>query len=257
LLPILPPVLKAWDTPSLKLYGFQLLTSPVVSFLGMYYFTDGIKYKLNNYARATMPRPDNPDNASFKLGPTDASGGSAPVLDYPKFQGSLRQELQKDMMSIVEGLTTLRQKFKNNLRGLFFRRRPTVDFPDIAFEDQTSQTALAPSDHMTNNPSSGVDEEDRAFDPREGPPLIVTVGSSTATPNSPLLTPTSSEEPDLGIGEQSNVRVRTRTGSTSTLHMDVEFNAPERGGPIVTSSFAASPRPAVVGTSLTPPAHSK
>ncbi|MCJ1323820.1 hypothetical protein MMC10_000481 [Thelotrema lepadinum] len=255
--PLLTPLPSQWNRRTSGVFAASFVTSPFITFLCMFYFTDKVKGRLCSYARASIPRPDNPDQDSFKLGIDDGSTGAAPVLDYPKFQGSFHQEIQKDVQYVLDGLTSIRYRMRSHFRWLFDRRRPSVSFPPVRLQDVPPSTYA--QDHR-GPPSSELLPSQGTYDRPNLPPSlppIVPAESSTVTSTSPLLTPTSSEDPDISSSEPSNVRIRTRTGSTSTLHMDVEFSPPNRGGPVLTSSFAASPRPAILETIICNATHSK
>ena len=72
---------------------------------------------------------------------------------------------------------------------------------------------------------------------------------STATPSPQLTASTDEEELMMRALEQDNpVQITTSTGSTDTLHMNVEVNGASPGEPVFTSSFSASPRPALIET---------
>ena len=248
--PLLPQLPSAWTRASTATFFSKLATSPFITFLCMFYFTDVVKSKLCSYSRAALPRPDNPDRASFRFEIDNEASGTAPVLDYPRLQGSLWEELQKDIENFVGKLRLLHQKVANGLGCLPIGRQSSVTFPksectaaEISTANDAESLQLRERESADSQPVRSSESVQVASTGMTAPP-----GSSTVSSTSPLLTPTSSEDPEESLGEPSNVRIRTRTGSTSTLHMDVEFNAAERGGPVVTSSFAASPRPAAVET---------
>ena len=247
--PMVPPLPTQWNRRTLASYTLSLALSPLATYSYMTIFHIAVNSKLCVYARAGLPRPDNPDSASLKLGDDEASM-SAPVLEYPRFQGSIREEFIKDVEKITNSVAyvgkTIRAVF-----GLVFglkanqsTSRPSENHTEprvhpVRFaSDPTLATVAEPSPrNRTSQTNENVTEQDAQ-------------SSSTATP-SPPATPTSSQEPDSPALEPSNVQIRTRTGSTSTLHMDVEVNAPVQGGPVFTSSFAASPRPTLIETSIT------
>ena len=249
LLPILPVY---QSKVSLIEYTRYLASCPLTSFLCMIWFTEKVKPRIGQYARAVLPRPDNPDVPSFYSTYDEEVSITAPVLEYPRFQGSLRQEVEKDMHHITGLYLTIRSAVRNFVRNTFGQRRSGVEFPDpieTEFKPHVSYRQ-AQQDHSTSSllghPSSETPQSTADHIAPSGTEL-----SSTITSASPPATPTSSEDPGSPVSEPSNVRIRTRTGSTSTLHMDVEFESPERGAPVLTSSFAASPRPAIIETSIT------
>ena len=210
-----------------------------------------------------MPRPDNPDSTSLKATSEEGTSGSAPVLDYPRYQGSLGQELQKDVQYVLEGITHFRHSLRSNFRWLFNQRRPSVNFgpPETAvvypLEDFSPVLVERVSDmaQQTQAGEAAVSSPRGLLVPNvpaaPTAPAIVDV-HSPQNPTSPPQTPNLSESEEMtwiNESEPSNVRIRTRQGSTSTLHMDVEFMQ-QRGGPALTSSFAASSRPPPSDTRL-------
>jgi len=155
--------------------------------------------------------------------------------------GSITDEFQKDMFILRTHFTILRlqiSQFRNRVFRTMQRLigQPAAEQrPGIVHLDVLESNGHLSSSLLQHHP-------DPSTTPRQqdSPP-------STQTP-SPELSPTSDEEDILlrALDEHTTVQITTRTGSTDTLHMNVEVNGTAPGAPVFTSSFSASPRPAIV-----------
>ena len=251
--PMLPPLPTIWNRRSLGSYAASLVFSPLATYTYMTIFHITVNSKLGVYTRAGLPRPDNPDSASMRLGDDPDTAMTAPVLEYPKLQGSVHQEFNKDLQHIRASIKRVESFVLSSYRQLsYILGVPTVSSSTMESHADTrahpvrfAQDPLSPTTTPLESP-----EQNPAINPGIHP-AQTQLSSSTSTP-SPPRSPTSSQDPDSPALEPSNVQIRTRTGSTSTLHMDVEVNAPLNGGPVFTSSFAASPRPAILESNAPP-----
>ena len=242
LLPTYPSVVYG-NHPAKTQIALGLLLSPVVTFIWAEHVYDLLNDWFTRYVRAAVPRPDNPDSLSFKLKAEDGTMTSAsPVTEYPTFQGSVRGEMQKNLSKVIESFYIARAKIRQFVRSLFRHKRPAVEFPDRVEEIQLSPRQSSSIDD--ENQPSRVDPDPPAT--RVGAPVPLPYAMNNAEivprPDSPMTDSTASEEAGSPIIQPSNVQIRTRSGSTSTLHMDVEINAPVEGAVPLTSSFSSSPR---------------
>lgn len=247
---ILPPVPRGWDRRSLASWGTALFMSPVVTAIGMHFFVDIISNRLLHYSRAAMLRPDNPDPVSYRMIQADSMDGSSVVLDFSRLQTTIGAEIRKDINAFTQGASELKALLRNAARKLFFARRPSVGFPDLIEQNATRKSdsiyrPMIPED-FENSVNESITDSELIPISTDHPPTV------PASP--PLLSPTSSQRDDESEGGiTSNVRIRTRTGSTSTLHMDVEFDTSARaGGAVHTSSFAASPHHGMISETVLP-----
>lgn len=224
---------------SLTSYASSIALCPLATFCYMTWITDLVRIKLIQYTRASLPRPENPDSLSLKLGTEDGVNMNAPVLELPRLQGSLAEELAKDISLVVRTFHSARFTLGRFWTGAFRQRKATVEFPD-PIED-AGQPPTQNVDSVLRRRSTITITEPG---PPESPDVSTSLDSDTSFAETPsnILTPTSSNGPFSPTTLSSNVQIRTRSGSTSTLHMDVEVNAPLRGGPVFTSTFASSPR---------------
>ena len=228
-------------------YGAAILTSPVALLLGLEYL-DRLESTPFAYARAAIPRPDNPDAVSRIMKSVEGHEAENAVLDdYPLLQGSLQEEVHKDWSRLVETFYVTRAVVRHHWRNFFRRKRPAVEFPDEVEEILLSPrpSNLSPETGSMGNALRNGGTDDGGSD-QPLPPLQTR--GETATPHRPTSpgSSTASEDPDSPLVQPPNVQVRTRTGSTSTLHMDVEINAPAAGAAPLTSSFSSSPRTVVI-----------
>ena len=226
----LPRIPSIWNGKSLFYWGMAAATCPATIFLGMQLFSVSILSKFEIYAVSTMPRPDNPDEASFEIMQEEEFVATQErVLNRLRRQISLRAEIRKDIASLKRTLMGIDLQFRNIWRKYVLGKRPSVGFPDVSSE--TSPEPIPEAQESTRRVHT--------------PANLVLTGSTAVRSNSPLLTPISSEgESDFNETNPSSVRIRARAGSTSTLHMDVEFTTTDRvGGLVHTSSFASSPHP--------------
>ena len=241
LLPQLPHYNGLWNLPA---YGLAILTSPLSMFLWSEYYNNLFDDSLTRYTRAAIPRPDNPDNVSVKIHTEDGiTTSTSPVDEYPRLQGSLGNEIRKDLAKCLESLYVARAVARQFVRTLFRGKRPTVEFPERIVETEHDARGLDVPNRIEGTSSLSPSPRE-AFDRTAnvaGPPSQVNGQHGSAPP--PPTSVTSSAVSDEGspIIQPSNVQIRTRTGSTSTLHMEVEINTQVRGAPF-TSNFSASSR---------------
>ena len=251
---LLPPRSLRSGNISTAASGLALLTSPFAMLLCLEYLKAILDEKLTGYTRAAIPRPDNPDAVSLRPKSSDGVKTSAsPVQEYPTMQGSLRDELRKDWSKIVESFYVTRAVARQFVRSTLGHKRPAVEFPD-----EIEEIELSP-----RQSSRGLDIDAYAGDRAQSPDLGRFVGRQPtpslrqaigAVPQGQSMSSVSSvssfDEPGSPTIQGSNVQIRTRTGSTSTLHMDVEINAPVAGGVPLTSSFSSSPRTMVIDNAV-------
>ena len=232
----LPPMPLIWNGNSVLSWGIAAATCPATVFLGMQFFSASMLSKSTTYALSTMPRPDYPDEASYRITRDEFFEGQERVLNRLRHQTSLQAEIRKDIASLKRTLVDINLQFRNVWRKYVLGKRPSVGFPEDVDNEASLDVYIIPEPVSGAQGSTG---------PVQMPTPLALAGSTTITPNSPLLTPTSSEEEsDFNEANTSNVRIRARSGSTSTLHMDVEFTTTDQiGGLVHTSSFASSPHP--------------
>ena len=184
---------------------------------------------------------------SLKLGKDADLTVEPSVLEFPKFQGSLSEEIHKDYRQLTSRLRRLRSRLGKLLASTFSHRSMDhelsmdtsgvvqfveADLPE-ALED-----SIQSSEQMNPVESSGSRVTAQATSSHDQ--------ENSATPLSPILTPTTSRDPGSPAMDGTNVRVRARTGSTSTLHMDVVIAQPtDSQGAVIESSFTASARRSV------------
>lgn len=268
---LFPPIPQAWTLHSSLSYGIGICLSPLPVFLGFRYVANHLDTHLLRYTRLLLLRPDCPDDCSLKAYTEQPNTVVGLTMDHIKHKTSFTDEITKDFLTLIDLITDLRVRLRKILPAL---PRPAVigDPSDFTIQDMIGEDApylaqLAyPHNDPYNTPSNPsprspelITELPTNRETSTTPPptsLPVTPSnhrafhSPSTAPSSPLLSAsTDSEEYLLRTLEAANpVQITTRTGSTDTLHMNVEVNGTDPGAPVFTSSFSASPRAALVET---------
>ena len=236
------PSLFNQSQPNVTQIALGVLLSPAVTFLLAEYVYDILDDSLTRYVRAAIARPDSPDSLSFKLKTEDGTTTSAsPVSEFPTLQGSVREEIGKDISNAIESFYVARAKLRQIVRGLFRHKRPAVEFPDRVEEIQLSPRQSSSTDDAYQLSRLNIVPPASRSGARVSLPYVTHDADTVPPPESPMTDSTASEEAESLAIQPSNVQIRTRSGSTSTLHMDVEINAPVEGAIPLTSSFSSSP----------------
>lgn len=158
--------------------------------------------------------------------------------------GSFTDEIKKDMNAfrihffiLIHQISQLRKRV---LR--VFTEPPSAEAETESQHQPLLHISVDGADGHLSSSLARRHQDPDTTTPQSSPP-------STRTP-SPPLSPSSDEEDILmrALDEHNTVQITTRTGSTDTLHMNVEVNGTAPGAPVFTSSFSASPRPAIVET---------
>lgn len=262
---LLPPLPIRWTPQSCLEYTTSFALSPLAAFT-LWHYVSNVNGNLLKYASAVLPRPDNPDICSVK-GTTpqssfydsvtglESSNGAAKIKS--RNNATLVSEIKMDILAVFDTVLELGANVTHRVKDMIRLIQNITDSakPAVPESGQKGKTGVTEDQPLPALSSSAEapprPDSDRAFESHELQSLDAAAPSvSTATPS-----PTSSvsgEEANmtLVLAPSTNVvQITTRTGSTDTLHMNVEF-APIAGVPVYTSSFSASPRPAIVETVL-------
>lgn len=276
-LPTLPTVL----TPrSFIQYSISLVLSPIGAYTIYKYFPLVPEQKLLAYSAMILPRPENPDAYSQKVSSEEISWfedlDNSPYMDVQsraKFRrsGSLAKEIKKDVKELINSLVTVGLDWRDRLRRAF---EPNASEKTMAEEPSGKSTEAIEATEDDPSTQNGTE-----ISPPQLPTLPIIISGvdqpfqttlitgetntlrqepTSRSRHQPLTTsPVHSPTPSVSSGDESPtvqeldtniVQVTTRTGSTDTLHMNVEFNAALPGVPVFTSSFSASPRQAIAET---------
>lgn len=248
------------------------LTSLVLSPLPLYWVLSQYKEwydrKVYSYMREVIPKPENPDGCSIKGAMEDELDGETiaglgSMKDYNEFEHreptTLLGEIRKDLCAMVQRLRA----------AAGFRTAPPEDEEDMPVDEPDSpvvyiehaeinpQASLEPEGYASQStpPSIQLPEPHPGFSPLDlddddipaPPPEPAAPADQPTSPSSSLASAEATiPEPSTG---PTAVQVTTHAGSTDTLHMNVEIAGRVPGAaPLYTSSFSASPRPAVVET---------
>ncbi|MCJ1471836.1 hypothetical protein MMC13_000477 [Lambiella insularis] len=272
---LFPPVPQVWSLHSSLIYALGICVSPLPMLIGLRYVISHLDTQLLRYMRLLLPRPDCPDNFSLKAYTEQPNSVVGMAIDHIKHQSSFADEIKKDFHNLMDKISELKARLRNILQASLY---PTADSNPrvlaieecVAYNDYLQRLADQRSrrNHPHNTPSdssislAGMLAElptnlEASTTPSTTPPFPIPSATpspttppnepptSTATPSPPLSASTDNEEQLLRALESSNpVQITTRTGSTDTLHMNVEVNGADPGVPVFTSSFSASPRAA-------------
>ena len=228
------------------------------------YISSILDYKVARYAFLTIPRPDNPETHSIK-GFTDYYDGSYHRSSISGTRGnartsgnvSLLSEIKKDLEDFFNTLvnfgTGCKSRFKNAIKSREHIDKQASSAPRVetSFIEQLSDDEMD-TDQIrvpTGNTSLQPGTAEEASGRPSGAIPATTSNSSTTTPSLQSFE-SDDEGPITSEPTNNTVQITTRTGSTDTLHMNVEVNASVPGVPVYTSSFSASPR-SVVETVVT------
>ncbi|KAL9122332.1 MAG: hypothetical protein Q9187_001105 [Circinaria calcarea] len=262
---LLPPLPIRWTPQSCLEYTVSFVLSPLTVFT-LWNYVSNVNANLSRYASAMLPRPDNPDVCSIK-GTTPQSSFYDSVTGLESSNGlakskgrtnaTLFSEVKKDMTAAFDTVFELGANVTHRIKDTMRIVRNQIASAKIAIPNSGQE---GKTDMMENQllPASGPSAEGpprqdsaRNIERHELRPMDAAAPSlSTATPSPASSVSDEEENMTLVLEPSTNVvQITTRTGSTDTLHMNVEF-APVAGVPVYTSSFSASPRPAVVETVL-------
>ena len=242
----------------------SLLLSPLAVFT-LWNYVSNVNANLSRYASAMLPRPDNPDicsiksttpQSSFYDSVTGLESSNGLAKGRGRTNATLLSEVKKDMTAAFDTILELGANVTHRIKDTMRIVRNQIAsaktaIPKSGQEGKTdiTENQLLP---ISGSPAEGPPRQDSArhIERHEPRPIDAAAPSlSTATP-SPASSVSDEENMTLVLEPSTNVvQITTRTGSTDTLHMNVEF-APVAGVPVYTSSFSASPRPAVVETVL-------
>ncbi|KAI4122870.1 MAG: hypothetical protein LQ347_006357, partial [Umbilicaria vellea] len=252
--------------------SIAFLASLILSPLPLYWIFSQYKgwcdRKAYSYMREVIPKPENPDGYSIEGAMEDELDGETiaglgSMKDYNEFEHreatTLLGEIRKDLRAMVQRLRA----------AAGFRTAPPEDEEDMPVDEPDSpvvyieqpetnpQASLEPEVYasQTTPPSIHLPESHPGFSPLDldendlppPPPEPVTPADEPTSPSSSLASAEAMiPEPSTG---PTAVQVTTHAGSTDTLHMNVEIAGRVPGAaPLYTSSFSASPRPALVET---------
>ena len=213
---------------------------------------------LHRYTRAALPRPENPDAFSIKaakdqnLDETTVPGiGLSSDSKENEFISSLplTKLFKKDFQAVCNKFAVAGIGLNHQIRSIV---KNLIDFehgiPVARLPGETGNHFHGSSGSTLNVPSTieGPTNLIELYIPSDGDAVQVLEESfSTATP-SPQLSANEDEDAAISEPEMHTVQIRTRAGSTDTLHMNVEVNGAVPGAPTYTGSFSASPRPTLV-----------
>ena len=243
-------------------FAVSLSLSPVPLFFASDCVSNALNNKMTSYAVIAIPGPDRPDNFSTKAYEDhndvfERSGSSA--KNRASGNVSLMSEIKKDLKDLVNTLvdisTSCRTYFSNTIKrkkAPYEKSSSSTNFETSFIEHLNDEELgtnhpLTPARLASLRPSTAVEVSDQIND---STPIIAS-SSSTRTPSPSSFESEDEEDPQTPSPSNNAVQITTRTGSTDTLHMNVEFNASVPGAPVYTSSFSASPRSGAVETVVT------
>jgi hypothetical protein len=240
-------------------YLISIATSPVVAWFMLSTFTALADGKALRYAQLALPKPGYPDHYSLQ-GSTDEDGSATEHAKFIKRYGqksSLLREVKRDTQAVIESLSNVATTidylvFKSAAKIMQFAysHLPIIRQPKIQPRSQPQpqpptltipSVLLSTSDTLIQSPASDHTAPTSPAHNQSPPGAYLPATSTTAT--SPQLS-LSSDLNLISPIETTNVQRNTRSGSTETLHMQVEVNSTARGAAIFSSSFSASPRAA-------------
>ncbi|MCJ1251174.1 hypothetical protein MMC30_008405 [Trapelia coarctata] len=242
-LALFPSIPTRWDFRSSLRFLMDVGKSPIALYLGMRYVMEPLEMKIRRYAFSLVPRPDCPDEYSRMSIDMELSNS----ISLSMSTGSFREEVENDIAALRIRLMLLKSQIsqfrRRFLRGI--QRLTGSQAAEPGAESQQPRIVHIAVDDANGHLSSSLARRHPNFDTAAPQPS----SPSTRTP-SPSLSASSDEEDVLmrALEEQTTVQITTRTGSTDTLHMNVEVNGTAPGAPVFTSSFSASPRPTIVET---------
>ena len=260
---LFPPLPIRWTPQSCLRHTASFALSPIAVFT-LWHYASNVNGNLLKYASAVLPRPDNPDmcsvkgtapQSSFYDSVTGFESSNSAYKIKSRHNATLISEIKMDFLAVLDTVLELGANLTHRIKDTINLVQNKTESAKTVFSGtgQKGQTDTV-ADQLLPAPSSSVEAPPR---PDSTPGVethdlqsvdAVAPSVSTATP-SPTSSVSGEEENMTLVLEPSTnvVQITTRTGSTDTLHMNVEF-APIAGVPVYTSSFSASPRPAMVET---------
>ena len=253
--PAIPSFPGQWTVTTSADYVVAVALSPVVLRLFRIGLHTILGNCINRYFTIAIPRPGYPDQYSIQ-----ASDGERWANVHERLcsqRPTLWTEFRKDLGPILEGLQSFRTLLEPFEQFLGSRTLPSssshVSDPRTPLRRTSQTTRFTPNGMLVEEPTrintilaSAVDGT-RSVALPSYPSQHSPIRHSHSTWDE-VSSFSDSSRPTSPSGEPSNVLITTRHGSTDTLHMQVELSNAAPGAPVVTSSFSASPRPAVVTT---------
>ena len=260
---LLPPIPIRWTLQSCLGYIASFALSPLAVFT-LWHSVSNANSNLLGYASAVLPRPNNPDIYSVKgtapqssfydsVTGLESSNGAAKVKS--RNNATLVSEIKTDILAVFNTVLELGANVTHRIKDTvrLVQNKAESAKSAVSASRQKGNTGVM-EDQPSPAPSSLVEapprqDSNRAFELHELQSMDAAASSlSTATPSPTSSVSGDEENMTLVLAPSTNaVQITTRTGSTDTLHMNVQF-APIAGVPVYTSSFSASPRPAIVET---------
>jgi hypothetical protein len=160
------------------------------------------------------------------------------VLSHSRRQGGFFDQLAKDYAAVQEMITNMRlavRSYGENVSALLSALVPWRRPPD---EEAQEPLATSPSQEVIASEVLGQDPSDPIFE--RSVQFSQPARSASSSPS--VASPPGSPIPEPGV------QIRTRTGSSNTLHMDVEVNTFNRAEEVqtVSGSFSTSQRPTIL-----------
>ncbi|MCJ1253134.1 hypothetical protein MMC24_000941 [Lignoscripta atroalba] len=264
--PIQIPLLPAqWTPRTFVAYVISLGSSPLLLCAAHRHIDNVLVSKLLEYAQIAFPRPENPDMCSIKAArDADLDDATVPGLGFSIEHGVFKSRprltlfgvIKKDFQAAIRRLLATGEDMRQRVNGMLTKpladeggTRVSLIRSNEAEEETLQEQSITPLG-LSPAAEGPTDTTEISFSADVNPSRVPVEGSSTATP-SPQLSAT--EDEDIVTSEPGNtfVQIRTRAGSTDTLHMNVEINGAIPGAPTYTSSFSASPRPTIIQSTMT------
>jgi hypothetical protein len=237
ILPALTPLFpQKWTLRSSLAYGRALVLSPLVLLPLLTLSSEFLRPKLTQYCQTLLPRPDCPDQLSMKC--AELAQDSV-VLSHSRRQGGFLDQLSKDYAAVREMITNMRltmRSYGENVSAFFRTLGPWRQQPDE--EALEPLTTTSPSPEIISSEELGQGPFDAFFE--RSVQFSQPARSASSSPS--VASPPGSPIPEPGV------QIRTRTGSSNTLHMDVEVNTFNRAeeAQTVSGSFSTSQRPTIL-----------
>jgi hypothetical protein len=233
---LLGPSPILWSTASTVAFARASLSSPYV--LGFIYnlAEETLREKLFAYMQTVVARPDNPDSSSYRLELEDdrVDPSEATVLRLPVYQRTFTEQFALDFrsfrQSVLRGTYRVHEAFGRRIPESSVqpstetpRQQRPISRPSTS-RGRVPDTAIAPAvsfatDNQTFVRPDSLEIGEHEPIQRRSPP--------SPDPNvTPPQSPGGSSSDLISEADPSAVQVRTRSGSTSTLHMDLEVQLP-------------------------------
>ena len=250
---LFPSLPLQWTRQSALAYIKAMATSPMAGLAMSTIVNTIVDERLTAYVRALLPRPDNPDPISYKTDVVDGEYVDIPVLTLRTMRPSLEEELARDYHlakyathALGGKLMTALRDIKSKISDVFQPGSSSDDWSIVDASTLRRWPIAVNRGNSWDNPPANEVQQDRSTTPPGDPPPAMEEGNDTPQTirhYSFSISRRSSTSTSSSDFEPSNIQVRARPGSSSTLHMDLEVTGaiPNTEGPVYTSSFAASP----------------